>query len=424
MTDAFLEIDSEVVRNNLINLKQLVLEVTDACNLRCKYCGYGELYLGYDKREKKKLSLQRVNLLFDYLVSLWSENIGSSFTQPFTLSFYGGEPLMNMPFIKEVIKYVERIGKVGKKFHLDMTTNGVLLNRYMDYLVEQEFNLLISLDGNETDHSYRVDAKGRNSHKRVVENIRLLQHTYPEYFRRHVRFNTVLHNRNSVESAYRYIKDNFVKDTTISPLNNSGIRPDKVKEFLSTYQNVNESIGKSVDCEELESEMFINSPNISQLANFFYSYSGNVFDSYNDLLVDRNKLQFPPTGTCTPFSKKMFVTVNGKILSCEKVNHEFAWGQVQDDKLELDLELIAERFNDYVFRYTKQCSVCAIQDKCRQCVFQIDDIHDPGTRCRSYTIPEAHKRYIRKQLEYLKNTLIFTIRSPKELLLRTETRLL
>jgi uncharacterized protein len=106
-----------------------------------------------------------------------------------------------------------------------------------------------------------------------------------------------------------------------------------VKEFLSTYQNVNESISKAADCEELESEMFIKSPNISELANFFHHYSGNVFDGYNDLFVNRTTQQSPPTGTCTPFFKKMFVTVNGKILSCEKINHEFAWGQVYDEGL-------------------------------------------------------------------------------------------
>lgn len=401
MNENFLTIDYNVVKDNLVNLKHLIFEVTDACNLRCKYCGYGEFYYGYDNRERKRLAFNKAIHIIDYLSKFWSESIGTSLIQPFTLSFYGGEPLMNIRLIKEVIQYVEGLENIDKKLYYNMTTNGVLLSRYMDYLAEKEFNLLISLDGNEMDHSYRVDAKGRNSHKQVVNNVKLLQRIYPEYFRRHVRFNTVLHNRNSVESAYRYIKDNFGKDTAISPLNNSGIRPDKVKEFLSTYQNVNESIGKSVDCEELESEMFINSPNISQLANFFHHYSGNVFDSYNDLLVNRTKLQSPPTGTCTPFFKKMFVTVKGKILSCEKVNHEFAWGQVQDDKLELDLELIAERFNDYVFRYIRQCSACAIQDKCKQCVFQIDDIHDPGTRCRSHTSPEAYKRYVQKQLEYL-----------------------
>ncbi len=36
---------------NINNLPQLVFEVTDACNFRCKYCGYADIYEGYDKRE-------------------------------------------------------------------------------------------------------------------------------------------------------------------------------------------------------------------------------------------------------------------------------------------------------------------------------------------------------------------------------------
>jgi uncharacterized protein len=403
MIKDFVKIDSKIVKNNLINLKNVVFEVTDACNLQCKYCGYGELYYGYSERKREKLSFNKAVQIINYLTSLWIDNLGSSLIQPFTLSFYGGEPLLNMHLIREIVLYVENLKNVvGKKFYYNMTTNGILLNRYMDYLAEKKFNLLVSIDGNETNHSYRVDTKGQNSHRQVVENIKLLQQTHPEYFLRHVRFNTVLHNRNSVESAFRYIKDNFGKNTKISPLNNSGIRPEKVEEFLLAYQNINESINNSVDCEALESELFIESPRISQLANFLYHYSGNVFDTYNDLLVNRNKPWVTsPTGTCTPFSKKMFVSVNGKILSCEKVNHEFAWGQVYDDKVDLDMKAIVERFNNYVFRYIRQCRSCAMNDMCKQCVFQIDDINDPDTKCRSYTNKEAQKRYIQKQLDYM-----------------------
>lgn len=51
-------ITSEKVTNLIANLPQLVFEVTDACNLKCKYCAYGELYNDYDKRENKKLSIR------------------------------------------------------------------------------------------------------------------------------------------------------------------------------------------------------------------------------------------------------------------------------------------------------------------------------------------------------------------------------
>ncbi len=48
MSEIFSEIKSHDVKHSLLNLKQLVFEVTDACNLKCKYCGYGEYYDNYD----------------------------------------------------------------------------------------------------------------------------------------------------------------------------------------------------------------------------------------------------------------------------------------------------------------------------------------------------------------------------------------
>lgn len=45
------------IKSNLANLRQLLIEVTDGCNLSCKYCGYGELYGDYDKRSSKKTTL-------------------------------------------------------------------------------------------------------------------------------------------------------------------------------------------------------------------------------------------------------------------------------------------------------------------------------------------------------------------------------
>lgn len=41
-----IDINENIVCDNLINLKQLIFEVTDTCNLRCKYCSYSELYEG------------------------------------------------------------------------------------------------------------------------------------------------------------------------------------------------------------------------------------------------------------------------------------------------------------------------------------------------------------------------------------------
>ncbi len=41
-------IDTGLIANQLRNLRQITFEVTDRCNLKCKYCGYGEFYDNYD----------------------------------------------------------------------------------------------------------------------------------------------------------------------------------------------------------------------------------------------------------------------------------------------------------------------------------------------------------------------------------------
>ncbi len=394
-------ISSLDIEYNLINLKQLVFEVTDACNLRCKYCGYADLYEGYDSRENLKLPFHKAKLIIDYLYGYWVKSYCAEVTDPISIGFYGGEPLLNVPFIQKVIEYMESLAPVGKKFHYSMTTNAMLLDKYMDFLVEKEFRLLISLDGDEEGQSYRVDAKGTNSFDRVYANIKLLRSRYPDYFKRFVRFNSVLHNRNGVESIYRFIKDEFGKEPSISPLNNSGIRKDKVEEFYRTYQNMAESIQKAANCEALKNELFIKGPEAGLLLDYIHSHTGNVFYSYNDLLLGKEHLSFPPSGTCSPFSKKMFITVKGRILQCERINHEFALGQITDEQVQLDLEQVAKQHNDYIFRYINQCETCAMNQSCAQCVYQIDDIHDSKSKCRSYCSLKQYKKHTEYCMNYL-----------------------
>lgn len=248
----FYKVSGNDILHQMVNLKQLVFEVTDACNLRCKYCGYAELYEGYDERKNQKMSFRKAQYIIDYLYSLWRNNCVCGMTFPMSIGFYGGEPLLNVSFIQQVIDYISTLPPVGKRFYYNMTTNALLLDKYMDFLVANEFRLLISLDGDKKGQSYRVDVAGRNSFEKVYSNVKLLQEKYPDYFDKHVMFNAVLHNMNTVESIYHFIKKEFGKEPSISPLNNSGIRHDRLEEFYKTYQNYSESISHAENCESLK----------------------------------------------------------------------------------------------------------------------------------------------------------------------------
>ena len=121
-------ITSEDVKRSLSNSPQLTFELTDACNLRCEYCGYGKSYSDYDERKSTRLSPQRAKVLLDYLRSLWGSELNISHNQNVYISFYGGEPLMDVPFIKEIVSYIEEPDCPSRSFTFNMTTNGILLD--------------------------------------------------------------------------------------------------------------------------------------------------------------------------------------------------------------------------------------------------------------------------------------------------------
>ena len=179
------------IKKSLANTPQITFEVTDACNLRCEYCGYGKFYADYDERKNRTLSEEKAIRFLDYLVELWESSLNTSVTQNVYISFYGGEPLMNFPFIQRIVKHLQESSCIARSFTFSMTTNAILLSKYMDYLQENKFNLLISLDGDEYNTSYRIDSKGKGSFGRIVKNIDLLKDRYPEYFEKHVDFNAV-----------------------------------------------------------------------------------------------------------------------------------------------------------------------------------------------------------------------------------------
>ena len=206
--EGFYKLSKDTVLHNLIRLQHVVFEVTDACNLHCKYCAYADLYEGYDQRNNTNMPFHRAKLVIDYLQEIWEKNRFQDMEKSVSISFYGGEPLLNMEFVKQVIDYTEKLPPTGRIFKYSMTTNAMLLDRYMDYLVEKDFALLISLDGDEQGQSYRTDHAGNNSFQRVYRNIMLLKEKYPEFWENNVNCNAVLHDRNGVERTYKFDKLN------------------------------------------------------------------------------------------------------------------------------------------------------------------------------------------------------------------------
>ncbi len=177
-SDKYCLLTEDNIRSAIFNTHQIIFEVTDKCNLKCHYCGYGDFYENYDRRLNSDMDFSTFKALYDYLREMWNKSAyqGSSYLR---ISFYGGEPLCNFALIKDAVLYTKENPIKGKTIIYSMTTNAVLLEKHMSFLVENGFDILISLDGNKYNDSYRIFKNGNSSFDKVVGNVKQLQSEYP-----------------------------------------------------------------------------------------------------------------------------------------------------------------------------------------------------------------------------------------------------
>jgi len=389
------------ILEQLCNLRQLTFEITDTCNLNCKYCGYGKLYNHYDTRTNQRIDYQNAIGLIDYLVELWNSNINYSHNKTVYIGFYGGEPLLNINFIKQIIEYIEKLPENQINFSFNITTNGLLLDKYIDFLVEKDFNILISLDGNKNNNEYRINHSNENSFDNIYKNVKLIMEKHPYFFKQNIDFNSVLHNKNNVPDILDFFKKEFNKTPQIAELSTSGIRKDKIQEFKNMFNNKHNSILKSKEHHKISKELFFQNPNTAELGIFLMQYSGNVFSEYNQLLLPNNENKPIPTGTCLPFGKKMFVTVNSKILVCERISHQYSVGEITKGKVMLDFQEIADKYNNYYRPFTTQCTQCYKLKTCTQCIFSMET-KDKKPYCRYFMNKEKFEEYASSMMDHLR----------------------
>lgn len=390
----------EDILHNLRELNQVVFEVTEACNLKCDYCIYSELYGNIGGiRSNRNIKFEIIKNTIDYLISIWGGR--SEYTKPIFISFYGGEPLMNMPIIKKAISYIDEHVH-NRRIVYSMTTNAMLLDKHMDFLHERNFSLLISLDGDSNANIHRQTISNKESFGQVYGNIIKLKEKYPSYFNTNVNFNTVLTSSTSLDQIVEFFKDNFDKVPQISQIKNLDIKDKERENYNDIFQSIQFSYSCSNDMESLDTKLFLSSPFKKQLINYLLHFSGNSHKRYSNLFINRQIAPTLLTGTCIPFGKKMFITANGDILQCEKIDHKFSLGKVTESSFDLDIDKVAEQFNQYVLPFRNQCSSCSKKNACSQCVFQLESFNNGEYNCTNHSNKSDFNHYENSNLLYLK----------------------
>ncbi len=153
-------------------LNTLVLNVTNQCNLSCKYCyEFGEDRVGDPEGKPQFMSEETARTAVDYLLA------NSSGRRAVHITFFGGETLLNFRVVRSTIEYArERAREAGKYVDFSLTTNATLLTPpVIDYLAENRVGITISLDGpRELNDQFRVFHNGRGSYDVIVPRVRAL----------------------------------------------------------------------------------------------------------------------------------------------------------------------------------------------------------------------------------------------------------
>lgn len=298
-----------------------------------------------------------------------------------TIGFYGGEPLLKGELIKEIVEYVSTLSNPYFFFEYTMTTNGILLDKYFDFLVNNNFKLLVSLDGDYKASSYRVTSSGVNMFDRIRKNLMLLKEKYPTYFSDCVSFNSVLHDRNSIYETISYIRGTYNKLPMFSELSTGNIKYDKRKMMERMYKKIYLSVQQEAKKISVGDYLEVN-PMIRRLPIFFAKVLGMDFDSWNSFLFNLNN-EYIPTSTCLPFSFKVFVSADGLIHLCEKIGYEYSIGCINsENKIVFDEEKIAREYSEYFSLIEKECQHCYDFHFCITCLFE------RKMRCKAITREE------------------------------------
>jgi uncharacterized protein len=153
-------------------LSTLVLNVNTGCNLSCTYCYKEDLAKpAAGRRMDFATAAKSVDLLLE--AGRERDKVG--------IVFFGGEPLTNLPLIREVVDYAEAaVARSGQRLDFSMTTNATLLTpALVDYLDAHRFGISVSMDGPQAIHDrHRKTVGGRGSYATVARKVAMLLERY------------------------------------------------------------------------------------------------------------------------------------------------------------------------------------------------------------------------------------------------------
>lgn len=292
------EMVEEVTAKRENELYKLVLNITNKCNLACKYCyANGGNYCsseGIMKIETAKATL---------------ETFLNKYRNIRIIQFFGGEPTFNLDVIEFVCNYFK--DKFENKEIDYIPTYGTVTNgtnvsdRFTKLINDNQIQVTVSFDGPEkVNDKMRIFKTGKGSTSTILNNIKKLQSETNEPKGIEVTYNRAHVDENlSVKDVVKYIKDDVKVDNIhLVPvsgdensnftLKNTDAFKESVKDIFEEKANNNKDYGYSLITRVVQAlnlkktNKYICEAGIS---NYSVSIAGDIYPCF--MLTDIEKFK-------------------------------------------------------------------------------------------------------------------------------------
>lgn len=344
----------------------IALQVTQGCNLRCKYCAYSGSYdnrVHSSKRMSKEIAFKAIDFLFEHSIDRDRVSLG----------FYGGEPLLELDLIKECVDYARK-KSIGKELMFNITSNATLItDEVLEFLYDNEFSLTVSLDGDQQAHDKNrvFAANSEGTFSVVMQVLEKLQTRHPDYMER-VHINAVIDPTTNFDCTsnffcdYETVKDFYVQANLISEYYR--------KDEVATDEEYREKFSYEIFKMYLQKLGRLEEESISKLVSHGFQSLKEIHDKTkisSSLTLKRDH----HSGPCVPGIQRLFVDVEGNLYPCERVSEASKAVRMGHIYTGFDIDKARALLN--IGRLTeKECKQCWAFRFCSACAVQADDLEN------------------------------------------------
>lgn len=360
----FLECTDEFLYEKVdTGISQVVFELTQNCNLRCGYCIYQSQNNEFRNFNNENMSWLTAKKTLDYVAQHTGDKIA--------ISFYGGEPLLNFELIQKIVQYSLEV-LADKKVVFSLTTNLVLLTKEIaEYFASiPNFGIVGSLDGPQEVHdAKRKDYVGNGTFHLAITGLKNMVDAYKK---RNIDVKEQLSLSMVIDRPYGRDKFNVINEF-FNQLN--WLDPMVSKNVTYASYSVEQEIENSKVETMLnpeDSDVILWALDNNTECNFCTQSLKNLLLPIHRRRISNNSLEkMKNNACCTPGSRKIYVTTDGKFKLCERIGTSPEIGDVDHG---INFTNLKKFFiEDYQKNSIDECSKCWASNLCTVCYAQCYD---------------------------------------------------